>query len=190
MAQKMERTMAGKDGAKKSGGAGGDGDGDGAGKAGGKKKLIIIAGAVVLLLAGGGGGAFFVMNKASASTEKVPAVEEPVAGAVVALDPITINLADGRYLKLGIALQATEAAAAGGGEHGGGGPDGSEALDLTIEEFSGLSMTDLSNAEQRKHYKDELQAKIVEAYTHEAAKEGDPKQEYVMGIYFTQFVMQ
>ncbi|MFB9376557.1 flagellar basal body-associated protein FliL [Kineococcus gynurae] len=159
------------------------------GKAGGKKKLIIIALGGLLLLGGGAGGTYILVKPASAAEEK-PAEEVLKPGAVTALDPITINLSDGNYLKLGIALQGVEAE--GGGEGKAEAPDGSKALDLSISEFSGLSMAELGNAETRQHYKDELQQKIIEAYTTPADPEVKDSKDTktIMGIYFTQFVMQ
>ncbi|ABS06005.1 flagellar basal body-associated protein FliL (plasmid) [Kineococcus radiotolerans SRS30216 = ATCC BAA-149] len=153
-----------------------------------KKKKMIIVGALgaVLLLGGGVGGTYMLVKPAeAAATETVK--EELVPGDVTALDPVSINLADGHYLKIGLALQGV--LVEGGGEgHGSGGPDGSKALDLAIAEFGGLSMADLSNAKQRQHYKDELQEKIITAYK-EKDEEG-VEHETIMGIYLTEFVMQ
>jgi len=167
--QKMERTMAGKKGAS-NGGKGGGGEEAEAGKKGGGKKMLLVGLLGGVLLLGGGAGGVWYFTKPAA------AAPPPVAGAVIALDPISLNLADQHYLKLGIALQATTLV---GKET----PDGSKALDLAIQEFSGVSMADLSDDGKREHYKDELQEKIVKAYEEE-------EQEHVMGIYFTQFVMQ
>jgi flagellar protein FliL len=162
--------------------------GDGEAKPGGAKKLIIIGAAAAVLLAGGTGAGVFILTKgdsASASTTTEEEVLEP--GDVTALDAVSVNLADGHYLKIGIALQQV---ASEGGGHGEGSTtlDGSKAYDLIIAEFSNLSMTDLENADQRNHYKDELQNKIIEAYTTEDDKH--VKHKDVMGIYLTQFVMQ
>ncbi|WP_167586843.1 flagellar basal body-associated FliL family protein [Kineococcus rubinsiae] len=178
--------MAGKSGGKTPG-PGGDGGTAADAPAGGKKKKLIVVGLGAVLLLGGGGAGTYMMMKPAAAAEK-PVEEVLVAGDVTALDPITVNLADGHYLKLGLALQAT--LSTGGGHEGGGGPDGSKALDLAIAEFSGLSTAELSNAEQRQHYKDELQEKIITAYEEEPAKEGEHPHKVIMGIYFTQFVTQ
>lgn len=156
-------------------------------KPGSKKKLIIIGilGAV-LLLGGGVGGTYMLTKPAAAATEaSVEEVLEP--GEVVALDAISVNLTDGNYLKVGLALQTVLDESAGEGSTA---PDGSKAMDLTIKEFSGRTMADLSNPEIRQSLQDELQTKIVEAYTVEPAKEGDPAKKTIMGIYLTQFVMQ
>ena len=127
-----------------------------------KKKLVIIA-LVVALLAGGGGAYFFLFR----SSEPAP----PVAGAVVRLDPININLAEGHYLKVGLALQVIEAPA-----HE---PDGAHALDLMISKLSHKSVAELSSNKAREKVKEELLKDIEKAY-----------HEDVMDIYFTEFVMQ
>ncbi|MGN6331558.1 MAG: flagellar basal body-associated FliL family protein [Motilibacteraceae bacterium] len=129
-------------------------------KKGGKKKLLVIA---VLLVAVLGAGYFFFLKPSG------PA--KPVPGAVIALDPITLNLADGHYLKLGLALQATKAAKEA--------PDGSHALDLAIDLFSGRKVAELGSATAREKLKQQLGEQVDKAY------EGD-----VMGVYFTQFVTQ
>ena len=129
---------------------------------GGKKKLIIVA--LVLLLAGGGGGYWFFLKPAGAAPEPQP-------GEVLVLDPVQINLEGGHYLRIGIALQMTDSVA-----HA---PDGSKALDATIELFSGQDMADLGKAKERHHLKEELMEHLDHAY------HGD-----VMGVYFTEFVTQ
>jgi flagellar FliL protein len=163
------------------------GDGE-AKKPGGAKKLIIIGAAAAVLLAGGTGAGVFMLTKGdSASAAEATPTPTLTPGDVTALDPISVNLADGHYLKIGVGLQAV-ASEAGGHEGGATTLDGSKAYDLIISEFSNLAMTDLQNADQRNHYKDELQAKVIEAYkTHDDKGE---ETEGVMGIYLTSFVMQ
>lgn len=161
---------------------------EGATPQGKKKKMIIVAAlGAVLLLGGGVGGTYMLVKPASAATETAPAEEVLEPGEVVALDPISVNLTNGNYLKVGLALQTVLDESAGEGSSA---PDGSKALDLTIKEFSGKAMADLSNPEIRQALQDELQNKIIEAYTKEPAKEGDPAKKTIMGIYLTQFVMQ
>jgi flagellar FliL protein len=126
-----------------------------------KKKLIIIVALVVALL-GGGGGYFFFLRGGEAA---------PVAGAVVRLDPINVNLAGGHYLKVGLALQVIE-----GPAHE---PDGAHALDIMISELSHRTIAELSSNKARDKVKETLLHDIEEAY------HGD-----VMDIYFTEFVMQ
>jgi flagellar FliL protein len=130
-----------------------------------KKKLIIILLAAVVLL-GGGGGAYLMLGS-SKSTAK-PA---PKPGAVIPLDAITVNLADGHYLKIHLALQATADA--------GSTVDGSQALDLTVAQFSDLPMAQLSSEDGRAKAKAQLLTAVEKAY-----------KDKIMDIYFTEFVMQ
>jgi flagellar FliL protein len=133
---------------------------------GGKKKLIIIL--VVVLLAAGGGAYFFLGRGSSA-----PAKPQP--GLVLALDPVAVNLAGGGYLKVGVALQLTDAVAETKEV------DGSKAIDIIISTFSGAAPADVTGA--RDALKATLEKRIVQAYT----KDGE---EQVMGIYYTNYVTQ
>ncbi|MGK5679452.1 flagellar basal body-associated FliL family protein [Actinoplanes sp. URMC 104] len=136
-----------------------------------KKMLMIVVAAAVVLLGGGGGGAFFMLKGDSAEAAA------PEKGAVTAIDePLTINLADGHYLKLGFSLQQT--ADAGTEE-----VDTSEALELAIDEYTGKKVAELSTEKGREALKEELLKKIEKAYTEEG-------KQMVMDIYFTQFVTQ
>jgi flagellar FliL protein len=124
-------------------------------KGGGKVKLIIIVLPVVLVI---GAAAWFFLLRGDGG-EKVKAIPEPTPGPVVTLDPITVNLASGHFLKLGLALQ-TDASAKE--------VDGSHALDLAISEFSGETIDELSSAEGRERAKRELLARIKFAYLPES----------------------
>ena len=129
---------------------------------GSKKKLII--GVVVLLLAVGGAGYWFFIKPSG------PSVPKP--GAVAPLDSIQVNLADGHYLRLGIALQLTTSA-------GKDPVDGSKALDAAIEVFSGLPVAEVNKRSEREKLRTELEKDLEKAY------DGD-----VMDVYFTEFVTQ
>jgi flagellar FliL protein len=120
-------------------------------KGGGKKKLVMI---VLLVAVLGGAGYWFFLKPSSG------AAAPPKPGAVLALDPIQVNLADGHYLSIGIALQLT----AGAGEE----TDGSKALDA-----------ELLKPKARTGLKKELKAELSELYDKE-----------VMDVYLTQFVTQ
>jgi flagellar FliL protein len=139
-------------------------------KKGGSKKLrIIIVAAVVVLLGGGAGGYFaFFAGKGGAKPEPTPS-------AVIPLEAITVNLNDGHYLKISIALQTTTDAAET--------VDGSKALDLVISDFSNLEVAELATNKQREALKKELTEQVVKAYTEE-------EKEFVMAVYFTEFVIQ
>jgi flagellar protein FliL len=134
-----------------------------------KKKLIIIV--LVLVLAGA--GAYVMLGKG----KKPAAPPAPVAGTVLALDSVTLNLADGRYLKLGMALQFTKEASVSG--EGTAPLDGSKALDLAIAQLSDRQIISLNSAAARSKAKATLMKAITKAY------DGA-----VMDVYFTEFVMQ
>jgi flagellar protein FliL len=139
---------------------------------GGKKKLLLIGLVGLLAVAG---AAYFFLFASSGEAE----AEEPVAGEVLPLEAVAVNLAGGGYLKVGIALQLTEAAAGGG--HGGGGVDGSHALDLVISTYSQAQPADVVGA--RDALKEALEQKIVEAYTEDG-------HQMVMDVYLTEYVTQ
>jgi flagellar FliL protein len=130
---------------------------------GGKKKLIVIL--LVVLLAAGGGAYFFLFSGSAKA-------DAPVAGEVLKLDPIAVNLAGGGYLKVGVTLQLVEGV---GGE--GSAVDGAKALDLVISTFSQAQPKDVTGA--RDALKKALEQKIVAAYDGE-----------VMGIYYSEYVTQ
>jgi flagellar FliL protein len=137
------------------------------------KKMLMIIVIALVVLGGGGAGAFFVLTGDSAEAK----AKEPVKGAVVTMDnALTINLADGHYLKLGFALQATEEA----GEEE---IDLSEAIDLAIDEYTGMEVGELETEKGREAAKQELLEKIEKVYNVE-------DKHIIMDIYFTQFVTQ
>jgi flagellar FliL protein len=131
----------------------------------GKKKLIVI---LLILVLGGGAAYMTVLKPKPDATAPAPA---PEAGAVVPLEPIYINLAQGHYLKLGLALQGSVKA--------GKELDGSMALDAAISVFSAQDITELSDTKVRAEFKKKLVEQVVEGYEDE-----------VLDVYFTEFVMQ
>lgn len=160
-----------------------DGDDSAAGKAGkaGKVKVIGLAVAFAALgavlgpkLLGGGGSA-----PAGAAEDTTTTTE---AGPVVVLDPITLNLADGHLLKVGLALELS--AEAGAGSHGEASDDDptkgyAKALDAAIDVLGDQTMGSLGAAGGRDAAKEGLEAALHELY------HGD-----VVGVYFHEFVMQ
>jgi flagellar FliL protein len=136
------------------------------------KKMLMIIVIAVVVLGGGGAGAFFMLKG-----DKAEATPAPTKGIVTAIEnDLTINLADGHYLKLGFALQETADAGAEA-------VDTSEAINLAIDEYTGKSVAELSTEKGRETAKADLLAKIEEAYTE------DGKQ-MIMDIYYTAFVTQ
>ncbi|MCW2966542.1 MAG: fliL [Solirubrobacteraceae bacterium] len=136
---------------------------------GGKKKLLIIG--LVAVLALGAAAYFFVFSGGSADAQAAP-----VAGTVLKVDPVAINLAGGSYLKLGITLQYTADYDSSGAAKTDP-PDGSKALDIAIAQFSGAALADVQN--NREAMKATLQTAIVKAYDHD-----------VMAIYYNEYVTQ
>jgi flagellar protein FliL len=142
-----------------------------------RRRRIIVMALVVLVMAGGGMGYMRMQSPAAAAEEP----KEVKPGAVVVLDPIYVNLANGRYLKVGIALQEVLDETAGGGVHGDDkhGLDGAPALDALIDQLSGRSMESLVSAEARRTVKADLLKDLKYRY-----------HDHVMDVYFTEFVMQ
>lgn len=123
------------------------------------KKLVALLVALILVAAATW---WFVLRPS--------APEAPTPGAILPLESTQINLSDGHYLKIGIALQLVEGATE---------VDGSKALDATIDLFSGQDVDGISQTETRKALKRKLSGELEERY------DGD-----VMGVYFTEFVTQ
>ena len=135
-------------------------------KKGGRRNLIVIAVLLLVILAG---GAYMVLKPKGGSAHSKPA--PPAKGAVLALSNLQINLADGHYLSLGLALQETKKASAD--------LDGSQAEDAAINEFTGLSLQQVDTAAQREQLKAELLKTLEKDYPDE-----------VMDVYYTAFVTQ
>lgn len=137
---------------------------------GGKKKLVVVL--LALLLVGGGAGWWFLMGPGAASGGEAVAEEPaPEPGEVVSVEAVSINLAGGHYLRLGIALQLTAEV------HGE--VSSAHALDLAIALFSGRTVEEVSSAEGRAALKEELRHQLAEAYHGE-----------VMDVYLTDYVTQ
>ncbi len=144
---------------------------------GGKKKmlLVIVGTAVVVLIAA---GLVFKMLLGPSEPAKDPAT---APGAIVALeDDMTLNLMDGKYLKMKLSLQLSEAATAkAGGEKALKAFDGSKARDAAIDVLGHYTMDQLLKPENKDKARDALTKEVGERY------EGD-----VIRVYFTDFVMQ
>lgn len=135
-----------------------------------KKKLLLIVG-VVVVLAAAAAYYFLVMSKADATAE--PPAPEP--GAVHKVEAMSINLADGRYLRIAVGLQLT----AGDGGHGGGEFDDSKARNAIIDQFTGLTVAEVSPIEAREALREQLATTLDESYHGE-----------VMDVFLTDFVFQ
>jgi len=136
------------------------------------KKLLIIIIAAVVVLGGGGAGAFFMLK-----SDKATAAPAPVKGIVTPLeDALTINLADGHYLKLNFSIQETADAGATA-------VDTAEAINAAIDLYTGKTVAELSTAKGRDAAKAELLAALEKAYNTKDLNS-------VMDIYYTAFVTQ
>ena len=131
-------------------------------------KLLVIA-VVVLVVLGGAGYWFFL--RPTSGAPKPHATPTPVAGEVLSVDPISINLADGHYLRLGLGLQLTKQTKTA--------PNPARALDLAITEFSGHTVAEVSDPATRDTMKAALLTSLESAYKGE-----------VMDVYLTNFVTQ
>lgn len=110
-------------------------------------------------------GSYFFLLKPPAD------VGEVELGPVTVLEPIQLNLAAGRYLKIGVALQGTAEVAEE--------LDGTKALDSIVELFSGQTVQRLGKAEYRLGLKEQLLEELRDRYDGEVA-----------AVYFTDFVTQ
>ena len=134
----------------------------------GRKKLLITV--IPCLLAAV--AAWFVFLGPGAGSAQEPTPEAPALGEVVEREPITMNLADGRLLKVGLALQVVFEPKE---------PEvtGSVALDEAISYLGEHTYEQLADPAARAARKKELGERISKRY------HGD-----VVDIYFTEFVMQ
>lgn len=108
-----------------------------------------------------------VRPEAAARKEAAP----PVPGAIVQLEPMNVNLAGGKYLRLGLGLQLSEDA---GAEF-----DVTRAKDAVITLLSGRKVDEVATADGREAVRAALEEQLAGAY------DGD-----VLGVYFTDFVTQ
>lgn len=132
-----------------------------------RRRLVLVVVAVVVLVAAGV-AAWFLLGRGDAAPAPEPTVE---AGEVLQVEPISINLADGHYLRLGLGLQLTADVHEP--------VDPSRALDLAIAQYAGRSVDEVSDPATRDALKAELAGRLSEAY------EGE-----VMDVYLTNYVTQ
>lgn len=133
-----------------------------------KKKLLLLAAPVVALVAAW----FFLLGPGAGQQEAV--AKEPEPGEVMELEPITMNLADGRLLKVGLSLQFVVPDGEAHGE-----PSGSQALDEAISFLGAHTYDQLVSPAGREAAKSELSKRVAKRYHDE-----------VIAVYFTEFVMQ
>ena len=155
---------------------------------GGHSNLIPAIVIAVGMLGGGyfvstGGGNAAPAAPAAAAAHGEPKVkEEATHGPVQNLEPITLNLADGHFLKVGLALQLAEVE---GGHEAAEELPPAKALDIAIALLGEHTIDDLATPKSRELVKKELSKEVAGAYT-------DPvtHSSLVTKVYFTEFVMQ
>ncbi len=129
---------------------------------------------------------FTTRSAATPATAAAAAAHEPAAteaathGPVQNLEPITLNLADGHFLKVGLALQLAEVEG-----HAGEELPSAKALDIAISHLRSHTVKDLSSAKGLELVKNKLTEQVADAYV-------DPEthEPLVTKVYFTEFVMQ
>jgi flagellar FliL protein len=138
-----------------------------------RKRLVILVVAALVVVGGGGYVAKdrFLGHATATSSAHPSATPTPKPGAVVQVDPVSLNLAGGHYLRLGLALQLTAKAKEE--------PDTSRALDAAIALFSGRSVAEVSTPATREKLKAQLADELATTYDGE-----------VMGVYLTTYVTQ
>lgn len=162
------RTVAG-GGAKGAGGGGSSANGAGpdGGQAAAKKSLlknkVFLIAVVLVLIVGGAAYKFLMPTKA----------EPPKGGDVVQMEPMTLNLTGGNYLKVQTAIQLV----AGKGTAADFAT--SHAAELVIDQFSNRPVASLSTNEARKELTAQLLTALKKAYPGE-----------VYNVFLTQFVTQ
>lgn len=153
----------------------------------GKNKLIpIIIGVAVVVIAGA--AYWFLMGPgAASSTAEEDAHAEDTAHAepsytlsdIVTVESVSINLAGGHYLRIGLGLQTATVVGAASGGHGDSELSTAKALDAAIALFSGRTIEELSDPVIREDLKHELAEQLKEIYHYE-----------VVDVYYTDFVTQ
>jgi len=136
---------------------------------------IVAVGVVAASFLLQGGGAPPVDTNAAAEAHP-PAPDGPV----VETEPVVLSLADGSYLKVGVAFQlAGEEGGKKDKEEGSDELSTARALDIIVSTYSGYTGTELVRPRGRAAAKKEITERVVAAYGGE-----------VTGLYLTTFVVQ
>jgi flagellar FliL protein len=147
-------------------------------KGGKRRRLLLVVPLLVFLAVAG------LLAKSHLAGAATPGPDlTKVPGAVVPLQSMTLNLTDGHFLKVGLALQLSEAATPAGGSAEGAAAapavDGSKALDAAIAILGARSYAQLLAPGGRAAAQKSLTAEVSKRY------DGG-----VLKVYFTEFVMQ
>lgn len=127
-----------------------------------------------LVLLGGGGylaASTWLAPESGESAETLEAAAvaaEP--GVLMPVEPVSVNLADGRYLRLGFSVQFADGADS---------VEPARAQDVAIDLFSGRDLAEIHNADTRNELKDNLTTRLNELTDGE-----------VIEVYLTDYVTQ
>jgi flagellar FliL protein len=141
-------------------------------KKGGRKKLVVV---VVVLVVVGVAAKMTVLKKPA--EEAAGGTTTTLAGGeLVPVEAMSVNLADGHYLKIGVAIELVEGEQAKEFEKSG---ETNKVRDLIISTASTRGTAELSTPEGKAAFKEALDHGASELY-----------EESYHGIYLTDFVMQ
>jgi flagellar FliL protein len=153
---------------------------EGADAAGGKAKKGNLIPAVIIAVGLIVGGKMMGGGSAAPATGVVATTTTLVPGPVIKLDPITLNMSDGRFLRVGLGFQLK------GGLPAEAKPDTTDAagkyakaLDTAIEVLGGKNYAELVSPTGREAAKKVLVDKLKALYPDE-----------IEDVYFTEFVLQ
>ncbi|MHB1137597.1 MAG: flagellar basal body-associated FliL family protein [Microthrixaceae bacterium] len=131
---------------------------------------LIVAGGLVV------GGFMMKPSAAPAAAAEAEEEEAPIPGELVALESMTLNLSDGRYLRLGVALELVEGVEAAEFEESGA---TNRFRDLIIDRVADLSADEVATPDGRDQLKSLLRDGGHELF-----------EEEFFEIYLTELVVQ
>jgi flagellar FliL protein len=124
----------------------------------GRKRLVI--GLLILAVVGAAAYKFVLAPVAPTKAAAIAkaAAPVPLPGVLVTTDAVTVNLADGHYLRISVAMQFTSKVSAAKP------PDPAAALDQMINYLTGMSADVLNTSAGLASAKSALTARISSAY--------------------------
>lgn len=141
-----------------------------------KRRSNLVPAIIVAVALLGAGFMVRSADKGDSTEAAADEVDELVPGEVVPLEPVTLNLADGRYLRLGVAVELVEGVSGSEwSEHGGA----SRFMDLIIDRVGEHTGDDLATSEGRDDLKQLLRDGGAELFDEEFSE-----------VYVTQLVVQ
>lgn len=138
----------------------------------------------VVLAVGIAAGGWFMGGSGNNPGTETPTTADPavVPGPLVSVKPMTVNLAGGHYLRLGVSFQMTDqydetVESDDSVEFANG--DASKAKDMIISAFGGRDSAELARADGREGAREDLLNRANELFDGQ-----------VMAVFYTDFVIQ